>query len=230
VFLAGDAAHTHPPIGGQGLNVGLQDAVNLGWKMAAVLRGEASDALLDTYHTERFAVEEAATQWSLAQTELVKPGPRRAAMREVFSELITIPEACLRLSGQLSGLSLRYDLGDDTHPLVGLRMPNLALTVDGRDTDVFALLRQARPLLVELGGTPRAADVASRPRLVHVTATYRPDVRGGRWHFPVYGDLPAFDAVLIRPDGYVAWVGPSAEPAGIAALSAALDRWVGTNR
>ena len=223
VFLAGDAAHIHTPVGGQGLNVGIQDAVNLGWKLAAVLRGDAPDSLLDTYHDERHPAGADALKWSMAQTEVLKPGRRREAVREIFSDLLAAPQATLHLAGGLSGLGLRYPLGE-YHPLVGRRMPNLALT---GDTDVFTLLHDARPLLIDLGADGMTGTVAPwADRIKHVTAKYEPDERGGLWHFPVFGDLPPFEAVLVRPDGYVAWVQPAAAPLTSSALTDALTRWV----
>jgi 2-polyprenyl-6-methoxyphenol hydroxylase-like FAD-dependent oxidoreductase len=213
VFLAGDAAHTHPPIGGQGLNVGLQDAVNLGWKLAAVLRGDAPDDLLDSYHDERHAAEVDATRWSLAQTELIKPGPRRDAQREVIADLLTIPAVTLRMSGHLSGLSLRYPL-DGNHPIVGYRMPDLVLAGAGTRSSVFDALRLAKPALVDLtgGALPHTVSTTTAPwddRLVRITGAYDPDLRGDGWHFPAIGDVPAFDAALLRPDGHVVWANPA---------------------
>ncbi|WP_063725722.1 FAD-dependent monooxygenase [Cryptosporangium arvum] len=225
VFLAGDAAHIHTPVGGQGLNLGIQDAVNLGWKLAAVLRGDAPDSLLDTYHAERYPVGANALKWSMAQTEVLKPGRRREAVREIFSDLLAAPQATLQLAGGLSGLALRYPLGD-YHPLLGRRMPNLALT---GGTDVFTLLHDARPVLIDLGAEGITDTLAPwADRITHVTAEYRPDEREGLWHVPVFGDIPPFAAALIRPDGYVAWVQPAATPFEPTTLTDALTRWVAT--
>jgi len=232
IFLAGDAAHTHTPIGGQGLNVGIQDAVNLGWKLATVLNGDASDALLDTYHHERWPVAAAALKQSMAQTELVKPGPRRAAIRDVFESLLTNPTTVLQLSSELSGLGLRYPLGEG-HPLLGRRLPNLTLldtrTSDAHTTaetgtiDVFTLLRDGRPLLLDLAGTETAQALTTHQERVQiVTARYLPERRDNLWHLPVLGDVAPFDAALVRPDGYVAWIKPAAEPLDADALNAAL--------
>lgn len=225
VFLAGDAAHIHTPVGGQGLNLGIQDAVNLGWKLAAVLRGDAPDSLLDTYHDERHPAGANALKWSMAQTEVLKPGRRREAVREIFSDLFAAPQATLQLAGGLSGLTLRYPLGE-YHPLVGRRIPNLALS---GGTDVFTLLHDARPVLLDLGAdgitdtlTPWA------DRIKHVTAEYQPDEREGLWHVPVFGDIPPFEAALLRPDGYVAWIKPAAVPFKPTTLTDALTRWVAT--
>jgi 2-polyprenyl-6-methoxyphenol hydroxylase-like FAD-dependent oxidoreductase len=225
VLLAGDAAHTHTPIGGQGLNIGIQDAVNLGWKLAAVLDGRAPEDLLDTYHEERWPVAERVLTQSMGQTELVKPGRRRQAIRDLFEDLIALPETTRHLSGELSGLSLRYPLGD-AHPLLGLRMPNLAITTASGETDVLTLLQDARALVITF--TParsravRAALKGWADHADHVTAQYAPDKRDGLWHVPVFGDLPPFDAVLVRPDGHVAWVAPAPLPLDVDGLLAAV--------
>ena len=227
VFLAGDAAHTHSPIGGQGLNLGIQDAVNLGWKLAAVLNGGAPDSLLDSYHQERHPIGATVLQMAKAQTALIKPGRQNDALRAVTADLLAMREVCLRLSGVLSGLDLRYPLGD-THPLLGRRMPNLTLITSQGSTDVFSLLRHARPVLINLGTGGLTSTL--RPwadRLDHVPAQCEPGRPGSPWHLPVFGDVPAFDAVLVRPDGYVAWVNPATEPVAHDALTAALTRWLG---
>jgi 2-polyprenyl-6-methoxyphenol hydroxylase-like FAD-dependent oxidoreductase len=228
VFLAGDAGHTHTPVGGQGLNLGIQDAVNLGWKLAAVLRGDAADRLLDTYHEERYPAGTAALKWSMAQTEVLKPGPRRAAIREVFDDLLAIPDAGAQICAGISGLGLRYPLGEQ-HPLVGRRLPNLSLVTEAGPVDVFTLLRDARPLLIDFG-TAVTSDIAKpwANRMSIVTARYEPDRSGDSWHFPVFGVVPAFDAVLVRPDGYVAWIKADTEPFEPQSLTDALTRWVRT--
>ncbi|MEV7626495.1 FAD-dependent monooxygenase [Actinoplanes sp. NPDC089786] len=225
VFLAGDAAHIHTPVGGQGLNLGIQDAVNLGWKLAAVLRGDAPDSLLDTYHDERHPAGANALKWSMAQTEVLKPGRRREAVREIFSDLFAAPEATLQLAGGLSGLTLRYPLGE-YHPLLGRRIPDLTLT---GGTDIFTLLHDARPVLIDLGVDGIADTLAPwAGRIKHVTAEYAPDERGGLWHVPVFGDIPPFEAALVRPDGYIAWIKPTATPFTPTTLTDALTQWVAT--
>lgn len=226
VLLAGDAAHTHTPVGGQGLNIGIQDAVNLGWKLAAVLRGDAADDLLDTYHAERWPVAAAVLTQSMGQTELVKPGRRRQAIRQIFEDLLlAVPAAGQHLSGELSGLTLRYPLGD-AHPLLGLRMPDLPLTTSAGDTGVFTLLRAARPLVItftaEADAIVEHALADRRDRVEVVAARHRPGRQGDPWHVPVFGDLPPFDAVHVRPDGYVAWVAPAGQPLDTAALCATI--------
>jgi 2-polyprenyl-6-methoxyphenol hydroxylase-like FAD-dependent oxidoreductase len=228
VFLAGDAAHTHSPIGGQGLNLGIQDAVNLGWKLAAVLEGGAPHGLLDSYHQERHPIGATVLQLAKAQTTLIKPGRQNDALRGVIADLLTVPEVCLRLSGILSGLNLRYPLGD-SHPLLGRRMPNLALVTRDGATEVFSMLRKAHPVLINLGASGlTAAPALWADRVDYVTARLEPGQSGSQMHLPVFGDVPAFDAVFVRPDGYVAWVNPVSEPVAHDALTAALTQWVGT--
>ncbi|QIS21358.1 FAD-dependent monooxygenase [Nocardia terpenica] len=227
VFLAGDAAHTHSPIGGQGLNLGIQDAMNLGWKLAGVLGGAAPEALLDTYHEERHPIAATVLELTKAQTALIKPGSQNDALRSVVADILTVPEVCLRLSGVLSGLNLRYPLGD-THPLLGRRMPNLTLTTGRGTTETFGLLRRAHPVLINLG-TDRLTDIAApwAGRVDYVDARLEPGYTGSHWRMPVFGDVPAFDAVFVRPDGYIAWINPAAEPIDANELTAALTRWLG---
>jgi 2-polyprenyl-6-methoxyphenol hydroxylase-like FAD-dependent oxidoreductase len=227
VFLAGDAAHTHSPIGGQGLNLGIQDAMNLGWKLATVLRRGAPDSLLDSYHDERHAIGGIVLRMTKAQTALIKPGPQNDALRGVIDDLLTVPEVCLRLSGVLSGLDMRYPLGD-THPLLGRRMPNLPLVTSQGATDVFSLLHQAHPVLINLGADGLVVTPAPwTDRVDYVAAQYEPGLRRDHWHVPVVGDIPSVDVVFVRPDGYVAWVNPVTEPVAHDTLTAALTRWLG---
>lgn len=227
VFVAGDAAHIHSPIGGQGLNLGIQDALNLGWKLAAVLRGDAPDTLLDTYHDERHAVGATILRLTKAQTALIKPGRQNDALRDVIGDLLTVREVCLRLSGALSGLDVRYPLGD-SHPLLGRRLPDLLLTTGEGDVHVFDLQRGGRPLLINLG----AGELTGVPgpwagRVDYRAATYDTGRGDAQWHLPVFGDVPALSAVLVRPDGHVAWVNPATAPLASHTLTAALTRWCG---
>lgn len=205
VLLVGDAAHVHSPMGGPGLNLGIQDAVNLGWKLAAVVSGAASEVLLDTYESERYPVGERVMMHSMAQLALAAPGPEVAALRMLFGELAARPEVAGHLAGLLAGSDVRYDMGGSEHPLTGLLVPELALD-DGRR--VAQLLHAARPVLLDLTGTLTAA----HGRVDVVTATMT--------------DPPAA-ALLIRPDGYVAWAADTLEPAALATLSEALHRWFG---
>ena len=215
VLLAGDAAHVHWPAGGQGLNTGVQDAVNLGWKLAQVVKGISPSSLLDTYHAERHPVAARVLQNTMAQTALMRPGDARLeALRATVSELLSMEEPRKKFAGMMSGLDIHYDLGEG-HPLLGRRMPDLDLvTVDG-PVRVFTLLHDARPVLLNLGN-PGRSDVGSwADRVQIVDAGYE-----GRWELPVLGEVPAPAAVLIRPDGYVAWVGDVSEPSLLEALTA----------
>ena len=217
VLLAGDAAHVHYPVGGQGLNIGVQDAVNLGWKLAQVIRGTSPDRLLDTYQAERHPVGARVLRNTMAQTALTRSGDRIDALRGTVAELLSMDEPRQRIAGMISGLDIHYDLGEG-HPLVGRRVPDLDLvTADGPRT-VFTLLHEARPVLLNLG-QPSDFDIApwaDRVRLAE--AEY-----AGRWELPVLGPVAAPAAVLIRPDGYVAWAGDLAEPE----LPDALATWFG---
>ena len=218
VLLAGDAAHVHAPIGGQGLNLGVQDAVNLGWKLAQVVRQTSPAALLDTYHAERHPVAARAMRGIMAQSALRRTDERTKALGDYVAELLAMDEPRKRVVGELSGLDIHYDLGDG-HPLLGRRMPDVDLLTTGGPLRVFALLHRARPVLLTFGGTADIAPWADRVPLVE--GRY-----AGRWELPVLGEVPAPDAVLVRPDGYVAWVGDEAQ----AGLSEALTRWFGPPR
>src|SRR5687768_10947835 len=150
VLLAGDAAHVHPPVGGQGLNIGVQDAVNLGWKLAQVVRGTSPESLLDTYHAERHPVAARVLRNTMAQVALMRPDDRIEAVREVVSELLSMDEPRKRFAAMMSGLDIRYDLGQG-HPLLGRRMPDLDLVTANGPLRVFTLLHNARPVLLDLG-------------------------------------------------------------------------------
>jgi 3-(3-hydroxy-phenyl)propionate hydroxylase len=217
VLLAGDAAHVHPPMGGQGLNIGVQDAVNLGWKLAQVVKRVSPESLLDTYHAERFPVAARVLRNTMAQVALRRQDDRSKALSEIVAELVALDEPRTRLAAEMSGLGVRYDLGEG-HPLLGRRMPDLDVVgADGR-LRVFALLHDARPVLLDLGAA-RGFDLAPwSDRVRRVEATY-----AGPWELPAIGRVAAPGAVLIRPDGYVAWAGDSADPA----LAAALSAWFG---
>ncbi len=217
VLLAGDAAHVHPPQGGQGLNTGVQDAVNLGWKLAQVVRGTTPDSLLDTYHAERHPVGARVLRHTMTEVALAAPDERHQALRDTVAELVRMDEPRQHLAGMLSGLDIRYDLGDG-HPLLGRRMPDLDLETAAGPTRVFALLHAARPVLLVLGdtGTFDLTPWADRVRRVDARAD-------GTWELPVVGEVAAPPAVLIRPDGHVAWTGELADPA----LPHALERWFG---
>jgi 2-polyprenyl-6-methoxyphenol hydroxylase-like FAD-dependent oxidoreductase len=217
VLLAGDAAHVHPPQGGQGLNIGVQDAVNLGWKLAQVVGGTSPPALLDTYHDERHPIGARVLRTTSAQVALSTPDDRHEALHEQVAELLALHEPRTRVAAMLSGLDVRYDLGEG-HPLVGRRMPDLDLDAAGVPTRVAELLHDARPVLLDLGGSGgvELGGWAERVALVEATA-------GDRWELPVVGEVDAPPAVLIRPDGYVAWAGTPTDPE----LPVVLSRWFG---
>ena len=217
VLLAGDAAHVHWPVGGQGLNTGVQDAVNLGWKLAQVVTGISPESLLDTYRAERHPVGTRVLRNTMAQVALTRVDDRTEALRESVSELLSMDEPRRRFGAMMSGLDIHYDLGEG-HPLLGRRMPDLDLVTAGGPLRVFTLLHDARPVLLNLG-EPGGLDITpwtDRVRLVD--AKY-----AGPWELPVLGAVPAPAAVLIRPDGYVAWAGDPADPG----LPDALTTWFG---
>lgn len=220
VLLAGDAAHVHHPAGGQGLNIGMQDAVNLGWKLAQVVHETSPASLLDTYQAERHPVAAQVLRNTLAHIALHRPDDRSKALAQLVGELIRLEQPRTHLAGMMSGLDIRYDLGDG-HPLIGRRMPDLDLVTDDGPVRVFTLLHQARPVLLDLGA-PRGFDLAPwAARVPYVRATYR-----GAWELPVIGPVSAPNAVLIRPDGYVAWTGELDDPT----LVTALTTWFGASR
>ncbi len=217
VLLAGDAAHVHYPAGGQGLNLGVQDAVNLGWKLARVVGGTSPECLLDSYHAERYPVAALVLQNTLAQVALMRRDDRSRAAWEAVAELLKMDEPRKRYAAMMTGLAIHYDLGEG-HPLLGRRMPDLDLTTANGPLRVFALLHEARPVLLNLG-EPGGFDI--RPwadRVQRIDATY-----AGPWELPALGAVTAPNAVLIRPDGYVAWVGDPAQ----AGLADALTTWFG---
>jgi 2-polyprenyl-6-methoxyphenol hydroxylase-like FAD-dependent oxidoreductase len=217
VLLAGDAAHVHAPDGGQGLNTGVQDAVNLGWKLAQVVHRASPESLLDTYHAERHPVADRVLRNTMAQVALRRPDDRIKALGDTISELLGMDEPRRRFAGMLSGLDIHYDLGEG-HPLLGRRMPDLDLVTANGPLRVFTLLHDARPVLLNLG-EPGGFDIspwADRVRLID--ATY-----SGIWELPALGAVTAPAAVLIRPDGYVAWVGDRAR----LGLTDALTTWFG---
>jgi 2-polyprenyl-6-methoxyphenol hydroxylase-like FAD-dependent oxidoreductase len=217
VLLAGDSAHVHYPAGGQGLSLGVQDAVNLGWKLAQVVNGISPERLLDTYRDERHPVTARALQYTMAQTALQRQDERTRALVGVLSELVTLDEPRRQIIGLISALDIHYQLGDG-HPLVGRRMPDLDLVSAGAPVRVFELLHDARPVLLNLG-EPGRFDLTPMPdRVQLIDAEYL-----GAWELPVIGTVTAPNAVLIRPDGYVAGVADDTE----LGLAEALTDWFG---
>jgi 2-polyprenyl-6-methoxyphenol hydroxylase-like FAD-dependent oxidoreductase len=217
VLLAGDSAHIHSPVGGQGLNIGVQDAMNLGWKLAQLVNGSAPDSLLDTYHAERHPVAARVLRNTMASIALLRSDDRTKALHEVVAELVGMEEPRKRFAAMLSGLDVHYALGEG-HPLLGRRMPDLdIMTGDGQTLRVYTLLHRAQPLLLNFGA-PDAVDTAAWGNRVQcVEAKY-----GGKWELPVFGEVNAPAAVLVRPDGYVAWVGEHNH----AGLSEAIKSWL----
>jgi 3-(3-hydroxy-phenyl)propionate hydroxylase len=217
VLIAGDAAHVHYPAGGQGLNTGVQDAVNLGWKLAQVIRGISPETLLDSYHAERHPVAAAVLRNTMAQVALLRGDDRTNALRDIETDILTMDEPRRRLAADMSGLNIRYDLGEG-HPLLGRRMPDLDLDTAEGPRRVFSLLHDARPVLLNLGELRRIDIAPWADRVRAVDATY-----AGTWELPALGPVTAPTAVAIRPDGYVAWVGEGSH----VGLENALTKWFG---
>ena len=240
VLLAGDSAHVHYPMGGQGLGVGVQDAVNLGWKLARVVDGTAPESLLDTYHAERHPVAARVLHNTLAQVALTGTGPRTEALRDIVTDLLSLDEPRKRIAAMMTGLDIRYDLGgaadvDGAHPLLGRRMPDLDLVTPDGPRRVYALLHPARPVLLSFAESG-AFDLAGWTDRVHLVEAERARAGAGPengagaetagadlWELPVLGPVRAPQAVLIRPDGHVAWTGGPAD----LGLTEALTTWFG---
>jgi len=218
VLLAGDAAHVHNPVGGQGLNMGVQDAANLGWKLAQVVKQTSPERLLDTYHAERHPVGARVLRTTLAQIAFRRAADDRIkALGDALSELLSIDEPRRRFAAMMSGLDVHYDLGEG-HPLLGRRMPDLEVITANGPLRVFTLLHEARPVLLNLG-EPGSFDIAQwSDRVRSIDAEY-----DGAWELPALGAVSAPTAVLIRPDGYVAWVGDETQTG----LTDALTTWFG---
>ena len=217
VLLAGDAAHVHSPVGGQGLNMGVQDAVNLGWKLAQVVKGTSPESLLDTYHAERHPVAARVLRNTMAQVALMRPDDRIEAVRDVVSELLSMDEPRRRFAARMSGLDIHYDLGEG-HPLIRRRMPDLDLVTSSGPLRVYTLLHDARPVLLNFGEPGGVAIGPWADRVQLIDAKYV-----GTWELPAIGPVTAPTAVLVRPDGYVAWVGDLTQQG----LADALTTWFG---
>jgi len=218
VLLAGDAAHVHAPDGGQGLNTGVQDAVNLGWKLAQVAKGTSPETLLDTYHAERHAVAARVLRITMAAVALRRPDERTKALRETMSELLGIDQPRRRFGAMLTALDIHYDLGEG-HELLGHRVPDLDLVTADGPQRVFALLHDARPVLLNLGESDGFDIAPWADRVRSVDARY-----DGAWELPALGAVTAPTAVLIRPDGHAAWVGDGHHMG----LADALTTWFGS--
>lgn len=217
VLVAGDAAHVHAPLGGQGLNTGVQDAVNLGWKLAQVVTGTSSDDLLDTYHLERHPVGDRVLRNTMAQIALIGADERHRALHATVAELLAMEQPRKHIAAMVTALDVHYDLGEG-HPLVGRRMPDVDLQTAGGATRVYSLLHDARPLLLAFGPStvPDGSPWPDGVRRVEATDP-------GALELPVLGEVAAPGAVLIRPDGHVAWAGEHAGPV----LSDAISAWFG---
>lgn len=217
VLLAGEAAHVHFPTGGQGLNIGVQDAVNLGWKLALVVNRTSPASLLDTYHAERHPVAARVLRNTMAQVALLRTDDRTNALRDIVAELLRMEEPRRRVAAEMSGLDVHYDFGEG-HPLLGRRVPDLDLLTTDGPLRVFALLHNARPVLLNLGkrGSIDIAPWADRVQLIDARCV-------GSWELPAVGLVTAPAAVLIRPDGYLGWVGDQAQ----LGLADALTTWFG---
>jgi FAD binding domain-containing protein/aromatic ring hydroxylase-like protein len=217
VLLAADAAHVHSPVGGQGLNTGVQDAVNLGWKLALVVNETSPESLLDTHHAERHPVAARVLHNTMAATALTRRDERIDALRDTMSELLSMDEPRKRFAAMMSGLGIHYDLGEG-HPLLGRRMPDLDLVTADGPVRVFTLLHDARPVLLNLG-EPGGFDITPwADRVDSIDAEHT-----GLWELPVLGAVTAPTAVLVRPDGHVAWVRDGTD----LGLPDALTTWFG---
>ncbi len=218
VLLAGDAAHVHSPVGGQGLNTGVQDAVNLGWKLAQVVKGISPESLLDTYHAERHPVAARVLRTTMAQVALQRTDDRTDALRDVVTEWLGMDALRKQVAAEMSGLSIRYDLGG-AHPLVGHRMPDLELVTPDGPVRVFTYLKCARPVLLNLGASGDFDITPWSERVTWIDATY-----DGPWELPALGLITGPAAVLVRPDGYVAWAGNRTQDG----LGDAMTTWFGS--
>ena len=217
ILLAGDAAHVHSPVGGQGLNVGVQDAVNLGWKLAQVVHGTSPESLLDTYHAERHPVGARLLRNTMALTAIERSDDRISALREMVCEFMQKEATRKQYLAMTSGLDVHYDLGEG-HPLLGRRMPDLDLVTANGPLRVFTLLHNARAVLINFGEPGGFEITPWADRVQLIDAKY-----DGTWELPEIGAVTAPGAVLVRPDGYVAWVGDGARQG----LADALTVWFG---
>jgi hypothetical protein len=217
IFLLGDAAHVHSGTGGPGLNLGLQDAVNLGWKLAACVKGRVDDELLDSYQAERHPVGRRVILSTMAQSVLNGPGPQVTAIRALFTELLEYEDNIAHIANLMAGADTRYETGQrGDHPLLGRWMPDLHLITDERRTRIAELMRTGEAILL---------DFEDSAELTRTTSAWSDRVRVVRARCTTRDEQPAA-AVLIRPDGYVAWVADTEDPVH-SGLGAALTRWFG---
>jgi 3-(3-hydroxy-phenyl)propionate hydroxylase len=222
VFLAGDAAHIHLPAGGQGMNMGIQDAFNLGWKLVAVQRGDAPDSLLDTYHSERHAADGETLKVIRAQSVLVEPGPRADDLHEVVTRLVGFGDVNNYLATVQSGLATRYSMAGE-HLLLGRRVPDVDIATPSGAKRVCELLKAAHPVLLDFStsGALLSVEASWAGRIETVAARCLSE----SWEISGQGSVPAPSALLIRPDGYVAWVDDGAHD--LPALRDSLTTWCG---
>ncbi len=219
VLIAGDAAHVHAPLGGQGLNLGVQDAVNLGWKLAQVVHGTSPETLLDTYEAERHPIARNVMRNTMAQRALSEADDRTLALRDIVAELLALDEPRKHIAGMISGLDIHYAADGDHHPLVGRRVPDLEVQTQNGTLRCHELLHDAKAILLQLGTIPLIDLRSWSERLAHVVGSC-----SGPWELPIIGTIKAPSALLIRPDGYVAWTGTDDNEDG---LQEALETWLG---
>jgi 2-polyprenyl-6-methoxyphenol hydroxylase-like FAD-dependent oxidoreductase len=225
VLLAGDAAHVHSPVGGQGLNLGVQDAFNLGWKLAQVVRGLSHERLLDSYTTERHPIGARVLELTLAQTALARGDARTEALRTITADLLSMDGPRKAYAATMSSLDVHYafdsgSLEGAPHPMLGRRVPDLELSTATGKISLFRLLREAKHVLLVLGGELTRDLGPWSESLVRVDAHVLPK---SSWALPVIGAVRAVEALLVRPDGHVAWVGEGTT----SGLEHALRAWVG---
>ncbi len=218
VLLAGDAAHIHLPAGGQGMNTSIQDAANLGWKLAAEVRGWAPAGLLDTYHGERHPVGQRLLMNTRAQGLLFLSGSEMQPLRDVLKELIGYEDVAAHLVGMVSGLEIRYDVGGNGHPLVGLRLPDHTLVSSQGATTAFELLHTGRGVLLDFADDAAVREAGARWAERITVLTGKPD------GLPASSLVDGASAILVRPDGHVVWVGTEERDG----LEEALTRWFGS--
>ncbi|MGH2940066.1 MAG: FAD-dependent monooxygenase [Solirubrobacterales bacterium] len=215
VLLAGDATHVHSPMGGQGIPLGMGDAVNLGWKLAQVVKNISPESLLDTYQAERHPAVAKSLQYTMALNTLMRVDPRTEALRDTIANVTTMDEPRKHLGALASGLDVHYDLGNG-HPLLGRRVPDLDIVTANGLTTIYALLHEARPVLLNLG-EPGAFDFDKGNDRVDLVDAHCE----GKWEVPAVGVVDSPSALLIRPDGHVAWIGVGAD----ARLTGAMASW-----